>query len=52
MMTCDSCCVLLDDKLIELKVLNGDKTIHNEWGILCPVCDNLIDLRDWDIPIP
>jgi len=51
-MTCNNCCVLLDDKLLELKVLNGIKPVHNDYYIVCPVCDDPIDLREWDIPIP
>jgi len=52
MMTCDNCCVLLDDIFVEYKVITGGIEILNEYYIKCPVCECLIDLREWDIPIP
>ena len=52
MIACENCCVLLDDTLVEFKVIKGKIEIFNEYYIKCPVCDNLIDLREWDIPIP
>ena len=52
MMTCENCCVLLDDIFVESKVSTGGIEILNEYYIKCPVCECLIDLREWDIPIP
>ena len=52
MMTCDNCCVVLDDTLIEIKISAGTIEVFNEFYLQCPVCECLIDLREWDIPIP
>ena len=52
MITCENCCVVLDDALIEIKISTGVIKIFNEYYIDCPVCQTLIDLREWDIPIP